>query len=544
MDDFFVVKSRPKIKVTDACKNEIREGAIRFVSEDLRPYSAIEGNGCFELMSACFKLGQAYPTMSIEQLREEIPGRKHVHKLVSEKKVDATAMIAKKLHDAMDISGGFASTVDLWTDKFRQKSYMGITAHTNTLDATQIVADRFVIALFEVEEDSKTKAVLMQHILSTFNSYGIDDETVRNCVEFVTDRGPQFIAMHEINRSNCRVHLLNNIVQEIAKEPKLKTLITDAAALVKYMKKGGFNYTEKLSLQSYCKTRFNTVCTMLKSVDDGYDTMYAILERRKATGNANHRNCMDRIECIKKSELREVIAFLEPFKIWSDRLEGDKMVTIADVWATHIQMTEHITQSDDDYIDLDNGGDGIVVSMKRIARDYVNKNQQDMNVTENQRIAMVLNPQMKRLKRIDKSERDHIYNEINKRIAGRMEPRQRRTSIISTSSKCSLESFIDSDDDDEDDGARESSVYCMELTTYLNQLAPKDKFDLREYWFNNRFVFPNLFKLFLRISCIPASSAPAERTFSICGAIVTDRRSSLLPKSVGEIIVCRNLYQH
>lgn len=104
---------------------------------------------------------------------------------------------------------------------------------------------------------------------------------------------------------------------------------------------------------------------------------------------------MDRIECIKKSELREVIAFLEPFKVWTDRLEGDKMVTIADVWATHIQMNEHIADSDDDFIDLHNGGDGIVVSMKRIAREYVKRIDHDIRVTKN--------PQMKRLKRVDKT---------------------------------------------------------------------------------------------------------------------------------------------
>lgn len=131
-------------------------------------------------------------------------------------------------------------------------------------------------------------------------------------------------------------------------------------------------------------------------------------------------------------------------------------------------------------------------------------------------------------------------------IAETMEPRQRRASRTSISTKCSLESFIDSDVDDDND-CNESSVYCTELTTYLNQIAPRNgdrKFDPREYWFNNQHVYPNLFKLFMRISCIPASSAPAERVFSTPGAVVTDRRSSLLPKSVGEIIVCRNLYQH
>lgn len=159
VSDFFVTKSRPETVVSDDHKSKMGEAAVRFVSEDLRPYSAIEGNGCFQLMSASFELGQAYPNMSIDELQASIPNRRVVHALVENKSNEAKAMISKKLHEAINVSGGFAATVDLWTDKFRQKSYLGITAHTNTLTSTEIVADRFVIGLLEVEEDSKTKEV-------------------------------------------------------------------------------------------------------------------------------------------------------------------------------------------------------------------------------------------------------------------------------------------------------------------------------------------------------------------------------------------------
>lgn len=93
------------------------------------------------------------------------------------------------------------------------------------------------------------------------------------------------------------------------------------------------------------------------------------------------------------------------------------MVAIANVWATHIQPIVHI--ADNDYIDLDNGNDGLTVSIKRLARDYVEKNAENLRVTTNHRIAIVLNPQTKSLKRVDKTERDQNYSEINKMIAGK-----------------------------------------------------------------------------------------------------------------------------
>lgn len=204
--------------------------------------------------------------------------------------------------------------------------------------------------------------------------------------------------MHDLERSNCKVHILNNIVHAVAKEPRVENLIRKTASLVKYMKKGGFNHTEGIALQSYCPTRFNTVCTMFKSVEAAYDAMYRILEKRKSSGNPNHRNCMERIECIRKSTLREVIEFLEPFKCWIDRLERDKTVTITDVWVTQIQLEEHIAENE---FNLDSDDDvGIFASMKRIAREYMKKNEFDFRITNNQRIAMVLNPQMKKLKRV------------------------------------------------------------------------------------------------------------------------------------------------
>ena len=53
---------------------------------------------------------------------------------------------------------------------------------------------------------------------------------------------------------------------------------------------------------------------------------------------------------------------------------------------------------------------------------------------------------------------------------------------------------------------------------------------------SNQVSFPNLFRLALRHFAVPCSSAAVERQFSAAGQLVTQRRSSLDPATVNNII--------
>lgn len=63
------------------------------------------------------------------------------------------------------------------------------------------------------------------------------------------------------------------------------------------------------------------------------------------------------------------------------------------------------------------------------------------------------------------------------------------------------------------------------------------KVDPTIWWIENKTTYPRLYKLFKRLSCIPASS---EREFSTAGNIITDKRSLILPNNVNDILVARN----
>lgn len=239
---------------------------------------------------------------------------------------------------------------------------------------------------------------------------------------------------------------------------------------------------------------------------------------------------------MRQSTLMKIVRFLKPFKEWTDRIEGDIEVTINNVWPTFVQITEHIAIAYDIEMEADEDFK-LIEAIKCLGRQYIAKIHQDISPTDEQRIAVVLHPKMKRLRRMTNEDRVDAYGKVDRIIRSQTLEVSATSRSKTVCRPASLDDFIDSDDDVET-----NSPYSQEFNRYLSQKVLEEVSDLRAWWFENRKQFPHLFKLFLNISCIPASSAPAERTFSTAGAIITDRRSALLPKSVSNIMLVRNLY--
>ena len=60
--------------------------------------------------------------------------------------------------------------------------------------------------------------------------------------------------------------------------------------------------------------------------------------------------------------------------------------------------------------------------------------------------------------------------------------------------------------------------------------------DPLEWWAKNEVKYPIIAELARRYLCIPATSAPSERVFSIAGLTIAKDRASLDPEIAGAII--------
>lgn len=550
IDQFVTADGKPKpIKISSKHEQSLRESMSKFVSCDLRPFKAVEGFGLNALLCAAFELGRSYPNMTTTQFQNVLPSRATVQRYMEIKSTSAREMLTVKLQTAFKSFGGFACTTDLWTDNHRQITYLAITGHISVLYDTHIAHEAYTLCVEEIQEAVKSMEVVEFQILKTMASYGFSAEDVKSGIHFVTDRGSQFKTTDKFKRSNCSAHIQHNIVKAMCQDDEAKEIISNAASLVRYIKKAGINYQRELHLKSYCETRWSTVFIMLSSILPKYDLIYAILEERQKK-EKRHRDCLKYIERIPKSTLAMMVELLRPFKEWTDFTEGEKHITIHRVWPVYTKINEHLKmaiESDPELLSERNFM--LIEGMKARGREYIRTIESDFSPTMEHSLALALHPRMKRLTKISPECRSSTFNFINQMISNGETSQNVLYKKEQKRSISLMDEFVDSDVECND---TPQDNHCKQFAEYLNTPIPNDpefsKHDDSQawtsWWFKHKSIFPDLFKLFMRISAIPSSSAPSERCFSVTGQIITNRRSCIAPESVSNIIMCRNLYRN
>jgi len=79
--------------------------------------------------------------------------------------------------------------------------------------------------------------------------------------------------------------------------------------------------------------------------------------------------------------------------------------------------------------------------------------------------------------------------------------------------------------------SRESPIEEIEQYSRERVILSHD-FDVLQWWRVNENRYPLLSKVALKFLSIPASSAPAERVFSLAGNVITEKRNRLGPTSI------------
>ena len=60
--------------------------------------------------------------------------------------------------------------------------------------------------------------------------------------------------------------------------------------------------------------------------------------------------------------------------------------------------------------------------------------------------------------------------------------------------------------------------------------------DPLHWWKNNSFKYTYLSRVAKRLLCVPASSVPSERIFSLAGIVLAKQRANLAPENVDKIL--------
>lgn len=327
------------------------------------------------------------------------------------------------------------------------------------------------------------------------------------------------------------------------KNGEVKDVIKRAAKLTAFVKTTNLNKQLKKTLKPFTKTRWNSTFAMLELLIDNFEDIFQLLcERQRKDPKSN---CLDLISMLNKEQLVVICKFLKNFKQITDRIEGDKYETLSMVWPTYFELESLLMP--DNIEEEDEAALKTVEEMKTHGMTYLFSKRKDFEPTFKHKIATVLNPLFKKLPVIQERERKQLYRQIEELVQqenpdectpdeNSYAETQENINLLTEKVDPFLRTFCSFDfNSNEQNQTTELVKYLKAPVTSYNQ-------DPTQWWNDNRNEFPKLYKLYAAISCIPASSASAERVFSRAGLIVTNRRSTILPENVNNLIIACNKF--
>lgn len=333
-----------------------------------------------------------------------------------------------------------------------------------------------------------------------------------NKITFVTDRGSNMVSsLRHNNRIHCFAHLINNTVGKMLKGLEC---VEAATSIVRYFKKSGCNKFGT-TLKSNVSTRWNSVYFMVDSILMHWEEICSILRTKKVH--------LDDLAKLSYDELEMLRDFLKKFKEASTEIEGSHYPTLYLVNPWYQQLLLHLTSNVKDSI--------LIRQLKEVGmkywRDVVGAH---INVFHD--IATFLHPLLKGLKAHTSARQKQTYEKVSSMFENYgNENEQRRENVVDANlASSAMRLFMDNDSDSEQN----------ELEEYKD-LKVRTMTDLLQWWHDKKTIFPNLYKIARYVHAIPASSASAERIFSVAGKLCSNR-PNLRSGMMDEILFLKSNY--
>lgn len=502
-------------------KSEVTEKCVRFCCKDIRPFYVVHGDGFVELAQELINVGAAHGKVPA---RSVLPNHSTVSNKCREMAEEKRKGLADKISDRLK-SGTVAMTTDMWTDDYRKLSYLAITCHFIGEDF-ELVGRNLTTAMFPME-DAKTGENIRREIVKLLvTKFGLDSAFLRKIV-WVTDQGSNILlALRPYQRLDCQDHIYNTVLRHALDVTALTTdaldvaeTLTAAKSLVRYVKQSGLAAQLSKTVLQMGETRFSTVYLTLNSVQGVYHELHEKLEAR---GEAA------RIENIAPDTLGFLVDLLKPFYEAQRELEGDKYPTLNLVCLWFERLKRHCQSQA-----LDSPQQAAVRS--RLS-DWLPRK---VLIHDLHKVATFLWPKFNQLRMLSAQDRDHVYSHVRSLLRDMtasspeedategdedaMPPLAKRSALDFTEWE-NMPSGIGEEEEDE-------------VTIYTSQRpVMQDERDLLGWWRRNSAMYPRLSKLARDVLCIPASSSSSERTFSVAGRTISQRRTQLKPATVDAIL--------
>ncbi|KAL1259279.1 hypothetical protein QQF64_009856 [Cirrhinus molitorella] len=311
-------------------------------------------------------------------------------------------------------------------------------------------------------------------------------------------------ALRGFTRLNCSAHILNIILSHafssavMDKTPEAGHLLKDVKKLVTYFKHSGLQYDD--------------IATIL-------------LENKQ----------FDKVACISKNNLKTLVTFLKPFKDATNDLESDNTALSASLvlpWS--VKLRNHCEAAMTDCILSEIAS----TCVQRLDELMSPKSLAPTGIHMLYKIATFLTPKLRQLKMIDDHERQAVIHAVKVLVDELGFDENREENLPPPAKKSAFKDFAEWEDADDtmDSDVSIDSEIAEYLKVKLDGSEAHGPKDVLQWWKRRCQEFPRLSKLTRHVLCIPASSAPSERAFSICGRILEQRRINLKPALVNDML--------
>lgn len=546
-----MTNKKPKILPTRV-KDEAIEKCVKYCSLDLRPMMAIKGKGFLEIGQFFLDIDAKY---GVSDINDIIPHPTTVSRHIIKTTIDVRKKLFSEIYSLIK-NNYCSSTCDMWTENYKKYNYMSITLHY--IDESWVLNNRLLYTGQYPSEESKTGENIKKIMNKFFTQLSEDadkndDLDLMRHITFVTDQGSNMIsALRNYNRLNCCAHLINTVLRNLFDlkflsqendngskplEPIIN-LMTECKTLVKFMKSSGKNSELSTVLVQAVETRWNTRLLMLQSVHKTLPEIVRI-----------HGEYFGRIQNINTELLQNLIEFLKIFKNASDELEGDKKPTIQKVTLYKCLIKNNLLK----YANIvnpsnDDGELNTECIMQILGERALEILDSKFQLSEEHEIAVFLWPKFKMLKMFsqDSGERSRIIKNIEKKLL-ELETKDNElntTTIIQInvddSNRPSSSMFSEWEDSLTDHDIHER--YKKELKNYREESFDVGDDHILDFWSKQMARYPYLSKLARQILSTPTSSASSERSFSVAGRVIEERRSCLDGSTVDAILFLNNYY--
>ena len=512
-----------KWKLSDPRQKQLEGAIASMVAHDLLPLRFVDSE-------------KFQAVMQMAEPRFAMPTRRRLRtSVLSTVSADVETKLKLEMQQAQDI----CLTVDLWSSR-DMRSFLGITGHfilDYTLQSIMISCSRFkgshtgdrIFAVYQETLAHFGIAEKISHIITdnasnmvkAFTLPGMEDLTIDDDDEDEDEEQleeqplPDDLEDLQGQRSPCFAHTLQLVVKDGLKEAKqLNKIIKKVSKIVSHCRKSSKSselLEDYTKLQLANATRWNSQVTMLRSL---LKLPSNILDQIMFNADIN-------LTAYEQQLCTELVDVLQPFQLATDLVQGDKVVTASFVISSVKGLRVELKSLQDKY------SSKLVTTLQASLEQRLAK-YEDM---EHFQLATILDPRFK-LDWCNEDETNPMKRLITKKFE-QLAPSTPCGDLNSPPAKrIKLFGFMKSK-------SVIKPASSTEVNKYLNLPCITEEENPLDYWKEEKDTFPVLSSLACKYLCIPASSAPVERLFSIAGKVFRPERCRISDERFQQLMMIR-----